>query len=184
MQVDPNAGQLHTGEIAAQLRFHGGPTWSESELNAVIRDDLPDAWVDFLTRQPFFFLAAANARGECDCSFRGCEFSPSGEPYPLLRVLDKHTLVFPDFSGNRLYNSLGNILVNPHVGMLFVDFSQRRRARVNGRAEIMEDRTVYASVWPSAERYVRVFVEQAYPNCKTRIPHLQAVPPADAWFDE
>lgn len=141
---------LHTGEIEAQKRFHGGPTWDEARLAAMLRDRLPPAWAMFLEGLPFFFLATANARGECDCSFRGRETHASGEPYPLLQVLDERTLVFPDFSGNKLYNSLGNILANPHVGLLFVDFQQRMRMRVNGHARIVEDAAAYAGVWPSA----------------------------------
>lgn len=175
---------LHPGEIEAQHRFHGGPTWDAARLAAMLRDRLPPALAGFLEGQPFFFLATANARGECDCSFRGCESNASGEPYPLLRVLDERTLVFPDFSGNRLYNSLGNLLANPHVGLLFVDFQQRMRMRVNGRACIVEEAAAYADVWPTALRYVVVTVAQAYPNCKARIPRMIPAPPADAWQDE
>jgi predicted pyridoxine 5'-phosphate oxidase superfamily flavin-nucleotide-binding protein len=99
-------------------------------------------------------------------------------------VLDAKTLVFPDFSGNKLYNSLGNILVNPHIGLLFVDFQNRSRARVNGAAAIIEDRHVYEAIWPTAQRYVKVEVQQAYPNCKARIPKMSFAPPTDAFFDE
>lgn len=184
MHTTNTASCLHEGEIEAQRRFHGGPAWDEARLSAMLRNRLPPAWARFLEAQPFFFLATANARGECDCSFRGCEPNASGEPYPLLRVLDERTLVFPDFGGNRLYNSLGNILVNPHVGLLFVDFQRQRRMRVNGRARIVEDSAAYAEVWPSALRYVVVTIAQAYPNCKARIPRLVPAPQPDAWQDE
>jgi len=175
---------LHAGEVEAQRRFHGGPTWDEAQLAAMLRDRLPLAWARFLENQPFFFLATADARGACDCSFRGRETRASGEPCPVLRVLDERTLVFPDFSGNRLYNSLGNILVNPHVGLLFVDFQQRMRLRVNGRARIVEDAAAYADTWPTALRCVVVTVAQAYANCKARIPRMTLTPQADAWHDE
>ncbi len=172
MQQTDEAGFLHAGEIEAQRRFHGGPTWSVSQLGAMIRDDLPPEWAGFLESQPFFFIATANRKGECDCSFRGREFNASGHPYPLLKVVDGKTLVFPDYSGNRLYNSLGNLVDNPHIGMLFVDFQHRARVRVNGRAEIIDDKGAFADIWPLAQRYVRVTVAQAYPNCKARIPRM------------
>lgn len=175
---------LHAGEVEAQRRFHGGPTWDAARLAAMLHDRLSPAWGRFLEDQLFFFLATANAQGECDCSFRGRETAVSGAPYPLLHVLDAHTLVFPDFSGNRLYNTLGNMLVNPHVGLLFVDFQQRKRLRVNGRARIVEDAAAYGAVWPTALRYVVVTVEQVYPNCKARVPHMTLGPQADAWQDE
>jgi hypothetical protein len=98
--------------------------------------------------------------------------------------LDAKTLVFPDFSGNKLYNSLGNILVNPHIGMLFVDFQNRSRARVNGAAKIIEDKRAYEDIWPTAQRYVRVAVQQAYPNCRARIPKMNFAPMRNDFFDE
>ena len=174
---------LHEGELEAQRRFGAEGYWNDHNLG-MIRDHLPSAWSAFLEDQAFFFIATANDRGECDCSFRGRAFNVSGQPYPLLKVLDAKTLVFPDFSGNKLYNSLGNILVNPHIGMLFVDFQNRSRARVNGAAEIIEDRRAYEDIWPVAQRYVRVTVQQAYPNCKARIPKMSFAPPTDAFFDE
>lgn len=174
---------LHPGELEAQRRFGAEGYWNDHNLG-MIRDHLAPAWAAFLEAQAFFFIATANDRGECDCSFRGREFNASGQPYPLLKVLDAKTLVFPDFSGNKLYNSLGNILVNPHIGMLFVDFQNRSRARVNGAAEIIEDRRTHEDIWPMAQRYVRVTVQQAYPNCKARIPKMNLTPLTDAFFDE
>jgi len=99
-------------------------------------------------------------------------------------VLDHKPLVFPDFSGNKLYNSLGNILDNPYIGMLFVDFQNRIRARVNGRATILDDKAAYAHIWPQALRFVRVEVTQAYPNCKARVPKMSLAPWSDAMLDE
>lgn len=176
-------GVLHPGELEAQRRFGVEGYWSEHNLG-MIRDNLPPAWAAFLEAQAFFFIATANGQGECDCSFRGRESDVAGRPYALLKVLDTRTLVFPDFSGNKLFNSLGNILVNPHIGLLFVDFLNRSRARVNGAAEIIEDRRAYEEIWPMAQRYVRVAVQQAYPNCKARIPKMSFAPLADVFCDE
>lgn len=174
---------LHAGELEAQRRFGAEGYWNDHNLG-MIRGQLPPAWAAFLEAQAFFFIATANDRGECDCSFRGREFNASGQSYPLLKVLDAKTLVFPDFSGNKLYNSLGNILVNSHIGMLFVDFQNRSRARVNGAAEIIDDPRAHEDIWPIAHRYVRVTVQQAYPNCRARIPKMRFAAPTDAFFDE
>jgi predicted pyridoxine 5'-phosphate oxidase superfamily flavin-nucleotide-binding protein len=183
MHDDRQPAILHPGELEAQRRFGAEGYWDTDRL-AMIRDHLPPTWTAFLEAQAFFFIATANRAGACDCSFRGREFDASGRPYALLKVLDKKTLVFPDFSGNRLYNSLGNLLENPQIGLLFVDFQQRARARVNGDAEIIEDRSAHQDLWPTALRYVRVTVRQAYPNCKARIPPMAFVPLPDAFFDE
>ena len=175
--------KLHAGEIEAQRRFGVEGYWNDHNLG-MIRDHIPPTWAAFMESQAFFFIATANHKGECDCSFRGREFNASGQAYPLLKVIDAKTLVFPDYSGNKLYNSMGNILVNAHIGMLFVDFQHRARARVNGSAEIIEDKRAYEDIWPLAQRYVLVTVTQAYPNCKARIPKMSFTPLTDAFFDE
>ncbi len=174
---------FHPGELEAHRLFGVADHWASHDP-AFIRDRIPETWGRFLEEQPFFFMATANRVGECDCSFRGREFNASGDAYPLLKVFDPKTLVFPDFSGNKLYNSLGNILDNPHIGMLFVDFQNRIRARVNGRATILEDKAAYAHIWPQALRYVHVEVTQAYPNCKARVPKMSLAPWSDAMLDE
>jgi len=165
---------LHEGEIEAQRRF--GAEAAGRAMSRIIRDRLSPAQVAFIQAQPFFFIATANHRGECDCSFRGRQHRPSGEPAPALMVLDERTVVFPDYAGNNLFNSLGNILINPRIGMLFVDFQTGGRARVNGRAEIIEDRAAFQHVWPDAECFVRVTVEQAFPNCRQRVPLMAMAP--------
>ena len=69
----------------------------------------------FIERCAMFFVATADAHGRPDCSYKG------GLP-GFVRVLDERTLAFPDYDGNGMYRSWGNVLVNPHVGLLFVDF--------------------------------------------------------------
>lgn len=174
---------LHEGEIMAQRQFGAEGYWNEHNLG-MIRDSIPPKWAAHMEAQAFFFIATANHLGECDCSFRGREFNASGQAYPLLKIMGANTLVFPDYSGNKLYNSIGNILVNPNIGMLFIDFQGRSRLRVNGSADIIEDRHAYEDIWPMAQRYVRVTVKQAYPNCKARIPKMTFAPLTDAFFDE
>jgi uncharacterized protein len=68
--------------------------------------------------------------------------------------------------------------------MLFIDFENRRRVRINGRATIIDDQTAYAKLWPLARRYVGVSVEQVYGNCRARIPRMRLLPPADSEFQE
>ena len=83
----------------------------------------------FIARAPMFFLATADAEGHPDCSYKG------GLP-GFVRVVDDVTLAFPSYDGNGQFRSLGNLTVNPHVGMLFIDFEATKRIRVNGVASI------------------------------------------------
>lgn len=175
---------LHEGELEAHQRFGIEGFWSEFSLGAMFSDSVSRGLADYIETQPFFFMATADNRGECDCSFRGQEFDVSGKPYLLLKVIDPKTLVFPDYRGNNLFNSLGNILVNPQIGMLFVDFEKRARVRINGTAEILEDFSMYSGIWPLAQRYVRVTPAQVYGNCKARIPKMAPVPPNDSFFQD
>src|ERR1700737_3702071 len=81
----------------------------------------------FIERSALFFLATADAEGRPDCSYKG---GMAGVGH----VLNAKTLAFPEYDGNGMFKSLGNILVNPHVGMLFIDFENPGRMRINGTA--------------------------------------------------
>lgn len=169
----------HEGERAAQRLFGIEDFWQAHDLDARFLDALPPGAAAFVESLPFFFIASANTAGECDCSFRGCEVDANGRPYPPLKVIDARTLVFPDYRGNRMFSSLGNMLVNPHIGMLFIDFEMQSRLRINGRVEIVNDAQAHADLWPLAERYVRVTVEQVFGNCRMRIPRMKLIAPTD-----
>lgn len=173
----------HAGEAEMRARFPSRHHWDEHNLPRMMRPFIPEPLARFIEAQPFFFIATASAAGHCDASFRGREYDASGHPLPALRVIDERHLAFPDYAGNGLYNSLGNILANPHIGMLFMDFDRQRRARVNGCAEIRAADAEIRSVWPLAQAAVFVTVEQAYGNCQARIPRLRMVPESDMGRD-
>jgi predicted pyridoxine 5'-phosphate oxidase superfamily flavin-nucleotide-binding protein len=121
----------------------------------------------FIESSDFFFLATSNRNGEADCSFRGGERG-------LVRVIDHKSLLFPDYPGNGLFQSLGNLLENPHIGMLFIDFEKGQRLRVNGTAELMTDDSDLA-MYPGALSVVKVSVCEVYTNCSGRIPKMVRV---------
>ena len=85
----------------------------------------------FIESLDMFFLATADDQGRPNCSYEG------GEP-GFVRVLDEHTVAFPNYDGNGMYLSTGNVLANPNVGMLFISFERGRRLRLNGLASIDE----------------------------------------------
>ena len=163
---------FHDGELEAQRRF--GDIRLSQGLAQNIRSEMSHNLVRFLMEQPFFFLSTANDNGDCDCSFRGREHNRPHDPEPLVLALDAKTLLFPDFPGNGYFNSIGNILTNPKVGMLFVDFTSATRVRINGRASIHEDLGECKQYWPKAARMIKVQIDQVYPNCRARIPKMSA----------
>jgi predicted pyridoxine 5'-phosphate oxidase superfamily flavin-nucleotide-binding protein len=121
----------------------------------------------FVERSSMFFLATADADGWPDCSYKG------GLP-GFVRVVDDQTLAFPSYDGNGMFRSLGNILVNPKVGMLFIDFEQPSRMRVNGQASMHDDDELL-EVFDGAQLVVRVHAERIFPNCPRYIHTMNFV---------
>jgi predicted pyridoxine 5'-phosphate oxidase superfamily flavin-nucleotide-binding protein len=111
----------------------------------------------FIEGCPMFFIATADAQAIRTVRTRaGCPDS--------CRAIDDRTLVVPDYDGNGMYRTWGNVLVNPHVGMLFLDFERPRRLRVNGAATVATDDPLLDE-FPGAVFMVRVSVEAIFPNC-------------------
>ena len=112
---------------------------------------------EFVERLDMFFLASADKHGNPTCSYKG------GDP-GFVRVVDDRTLAFPNCDGNGMYLSMGNVAVNPSVGLLFIDFERQRRMRVDGTATMDSDDEILAR-YPEAQFIVRVAVRHIYPNC-------------------
>jgi len=145
----------------------------------------------FIEKAMFFFLATADAEGRPDCSFKG------GAP-GFVRVVGPGELAFPDYDGNGMFKSLGNILANPGVGLLFIDMGEKpRRLRVNGTASVSRDDPLMQR-FAGAQLLVRVQARAIFPNCPRYIvtpgvaepskyaPRPNHQPPEPAWkgFDD
>jgi uncharacterized protein len=121
----------------------------------------------FIEARDMFFLATADEAGRPQCSYKG------GEP-GFVRVVDPNTIAFPSYNGNGMYLSFGNALVNPHVGLLFIDFEGRKRMRLNGVASIDEGDPLLGE-WPEAQFVVRVRATEVFPNCPRYIHEYKLV---------
>ena len=119
----------------------------------------------FIESRALFFLATADAAGRPDCSYKG------GRP-GFVRVVGPSTLAFPSYDGNGMFKSLGNVLVNPHVGLLFIDFESPKRLRVNGRASV-DDADPLLRELVGAQLVVRVEATAIFPNCPRYIHRMQ-----------
>ena len=114
-----------------------------------------------------FFIATADAEGRPQCSYKG------GAP-GFVRVLDERTIAFPIYDGNGMYLTAGNALVNPQVGLLFIDFEGRKRMRLNGIASI-DDADPLLAEYPEAQLVVRVRATEVFPNCPRYIHEYRLV---------
>src|ERR1700687_5558666 len=122
----------------------------------------------FIEGAIYFFVATADAEGRPDCSFKG------GMP-GFVRATGPAELAFPDYDGNGMFKSLGNLLVNPNVGLLFIDLHDKpRRLRVNGTASVNRDDPLLART-VGAQMIVRVQARAIFPNCPRYIPNLPFV---------
>lgn len=117
---------------------------------------IPEDLVSFVESADFFFIATSGKAGECDCSYRG-----KGQDMPAVKILDRKTMIFPHYLGNGSFRSLGNIIENPHIGMLFIDFRSGLRVRINGDAEITEN-AEWLKLFPHSLLTVKVTVREAY----------------------
>ncbi|HEX6722230.1 MAG TPA: pyridoxamine 5'-phosphate oxidase family protein [Burkholderiaceae bacterium] len=126
----------------------------------------------FISTRALFFLATADASGQPDCSYKG------GDP-GFVQVTADDELAFPSYDGNGMFRSLGNMLVNPAVSLLFIDFERPNRLRVIGRASVAEDDPLRAAL-PGAQLVVRVKAERIFPNCPRYI-HRMAITEASPY---
>ena len=166
---------FHEGNRTLQDRY-GGRAVADRIVEMVETQTFTEEFKDFVESVPFFFLATTNGT-QTDCSFKG------GAP-GFVRVTAPDRLIFPDYDGNRMYKSLGNILENPNVGLLFLRFGAEEgqgalylRLRVNGKASLHDEHEALAS-YPGALRIVEVAVEHIFPNCPRYIPQMELVQPS------
>jgi len=121
----------------------------------------------FVTKADTFFIASASGRlGKSPR--HGVDMSHRGGQPGFVKVLEDGSLLFPDFSGNNHFNTLGNIHTNPLAGLLFIDFESGDTLQLSGSAEIIwPDNSPYE--YPGAQRYVRITPQKI-------IRHFAAIP--------
>ena len=158
---------FHDGNRALQDAFHSRPIADRLEA-VTMHTRFTEGDRTFIEGSIYFFLATADAEGRPDVSFKG---GPPG----FVRVTGPSELAFPDYDGNGMFKSLGNLGVNPNVGLLFIAMHGRpRRVRVNGVARVLRDDPLRAET-VGAQLMVRVEARAIFPNCPRYIPSMQLV---------
>ena len=155
--------KLGSGERAAQF-YHDH-----------VSDRLTSQMREFIDRMEMAFIATAGQAGECDCSFRA---GPPG----FIRVLDCRTIAYPEYRGNGVMASLGNMTENPHIGILMIDFTRDLIGlHLNGEAAVVAPDAVAglaldlpgpAGGGRRPVQWVLVHVTEAYVHCPKHIPLL------------
>ncbi|HYC64253.1 MAG TPA: pyridoxamine 5'-phosphate oxidase family protein [Reyranellaceae bacterium] len=175
----------HDGNRRLQDQFESRRIADRLE-EKLTRTALSDSDKAFVEGAMFFFLATADAQGRPDCSFKG------GAP-GFVRATGPAELAFPDYDGNGMFKSLGNVVVNPAVGLLFIDMGEKpKRLRINGTATVTRDDPLMQK-FAGAQLLVRVAIRAIFPNCPRYIttpgaghpsvyaPRKGHTPPEPAW---
>lgn len=161
----------HDGNRELQERF-GSAQLADRLVERLWRDRFTDEDKAFIQGVGFFFVATADGGGRPNCSFKG---GPPG----FVTVPQPDLLIFPDYDGNGMFKSLGNIRSNPNVGLLFISMGDKpKRLRVNGRASLLLDDPLMPSI-PGAQAIVRVTPVDIFPNCPRYIPDLATGKPSE-----
>jgi predicted pyridoxine 5'-phosphate oxidase superfamily flavin-nucleotide-binding protein len=160
----------HQGNRELQALF-GSEALADRLLEKTHRTEFTAADKAFIESCGFFFLATADADAQPDCSFKG------GAP-GFVQIVAPNLLIYPDYDGNGMFKSLGNIRSNPQIGLLFIAMGEKpRRLRVNGVAELSFDDPRLAD-FPGGQLLVRITATHIFPNCPRYIPHAQFTTPS------
>jgi hypothetical protein len=152
----------HEGMSELQDRFDGRRVAEAIERHRKHYEFWDDE-KELIETSPFFFIGTS-WNDYIDCSVK------SGDP-GFVKIVGPNIIEYPEYDGNSMYRTLGNISRNPNVGLLFVRFDGKsRRMRVNGRATILEDAAAKARHF-GAQIVVRIECE-VYPNCPRYVPDL------------
>lgn len=136
----------------------------------IVEQQISEPHQAFIESRDFFFLTTVDHRGYPTCSYKG------GSP-GLVRVIDPNTIGFPSYDGNGMFLSMGNILANSKVGMLFIDFETPHRLRIQGDAFMQPDDPLLAA-YPGAAMIVRVKIGEIFINCPRYIHRMQRIEPS------
>lgn len=157
---------FHEGQRSLQDKFDSRRLADRLEQTIFHDALLPDE-AAFISSRDFFFLATVDGQGQPQCSFKG---GPAG----FVKVVDERTIAFPSYDGNGMFMSMGNVLANAQVGLLFIDFEKPNRLRLNGTARIVENDPLLAK-YHEAQFVVRVEIKALFPNCPRYIPRFTRV---------
>jgi hypothetical protein len=136
-------------------------------VSNLVHDVIDDHDRAFIERMDMFFIATVDKDGHANCSYKG------GEP-GFVRVVDERTIAFPNYDGNGMYLSMGNVAETGEVGILFIDFERQHRMRLNGVATIDVDDPLMPE-YREAQFIVRVRAREIFPNCPRYIHKMQLV---------
>lgn len=132
---------------------------------SIVSDELADHHIEFISARNMFFLSTVDENGFPSCSYKG------GAP-GFIRVLNPTTVLFPNYDGNGMFMSQGNIVVSGKVGLLFINFEIPQRIRLRGTARLLREGPLVDS-YPGALSVIEVVIEKVWLNCARYIHKME-----------
>ncbi|MFK2821565.1 pyridoxamine 5'-phosphate oxidase family protein [Arcobacter sp. YIC-80] len=147
---------------------HNTKNMFEYYFDTIVNDEIDKSLANYLEALEYFFFATSNKNGNTNVNFKGKK-----SKY-LIKVLDEKTLIFPDYIGNGIFHGAGDILSNPNVGLLCIDFLNDIRVKISGTAEIIDNKkelSKYMDLFDSydIQRVIEVRVNYIIPNCSNNL---------------
>ena len=156
---------FHDGNLRLQERF--GTRRLAERIAQRASERLTPEQRRFIERADMFFIATCDHRGLPTCSYKG------GDP-GFVTVVDDGCIAFPNYDGNGKYQSMGNLIKNPNAGLLFIDFVEQARLRLQGVVSIDEQDALMRQ-YPGAQFIARVAITEVYSNCARYIHKYELV---------
>lgn len=160
----------HSQSIALQKRFDSQRIALQLERTR-LHSEFTEDDRRIIENAMMFFLATSGPGNRPECSVKG------GLP-GFVKIVGPNALLFPDYDGNGMYRSLGNIAFNPNVGLLFLDMGgERRKLRINGVASISDSGALLNQL-PGAKLAIRITALEIFPNCPRYVPQITQLEPS------
>lgn len=153
----PTPDEFYSVAERALQKQHDSERLADRVVQAIVRDEIEEPHIPFITSRDFFFLSTVSAAGEPTVSYKG------GAP-GFVQVPDNKTIIFPNYDGNGMFKSMGNLTATSKIGLLFIDFETPNRVRVQGDATASASDPEMDS-YPGANMVVRVNVTSCFLNC-------------------
>lgn len=159
------------GDSHRELQNDFGTTnLADAVESVIVRTEVSTDDKAFIESRDMFFLSTIDHNGRPTVSYKG------GDP-GFVKVVDEKTIAFPSYDGNGMFLSMGNIKGNKHVGLLFIDFENPHRVRLQGEASIQKDDPLLAS-YVDADMIVRITISEMWKNCPRYIHKYKKLEPS------
>lgn len=160
----PSSEEFYTDSQRNLQAEHDSSTLAKAVVGAIVSDEIPEEQYPFVNSRDYFFLSTVNSKGQPTVSYKG-------GPVGVLRIESPKQIIFPNYDGNGMFYSMGNVAEMGQVGLLLIDMETPNRLRIQGSAKL-SDAAEHVSKFPGANMVVIVDIESVFVNCARYIhPH-------------